>query len=59
MMIDEKGQGMSNVDALLNKPPRVNDLLQVLAKVTSPPAASQPVVTVAGSDSEGCLVTVA
>jgi signal transduction histidine kinase/ActR/RegA family two-component response regulator len=59
MMLDEKGQGMSNVDALLNKPPRVNDLLQVLAKVVSPPAAAPSLITGNCSDSNGCLVTVA
>ena len=44
MMLDQEGQGMSNVDALMNKPPRVNELLQVLAKVVRPAAASHPVV---------------
>ncbi|MGO8928893.1 MAG: ATP-binding protein [Limisphaerales bacterium] len=61
MMLDEKSQGMSNVDALLNKPPRVNDLLQVLAKVVSlgPAPSSHPLVTPDDSGSNGCLVTAA
>lgn len=57
MMLDEKGRGMSNVDALLNKPPRLNDLLQALAKVVSPAQTPQPIVTADDSDSGGCLVT--
>ena len=59
MMLDKESQGMSNVDALMNKPPRVDDLLQVLAKVLRPAASSQPLVTADDSGSSGCLVTVA
>jgi signal transduction histidine kinase/ActR/RegA family two-component response regulator len=56
MMLDEKGQDMSNVDAVLNKPPRLDDLLQCLAKVVSPTGFPQSLVTTDGSD-DGCLVT--
>jgi CheY-like chemotaxis protein len=59
MMLEEKGEGMSNVDALMNKPPRANDLLQVLAKVVSPGASPRPLVTADDSGSNGCLVTAA
>ena len=59
MMLDQEGQGMSNVDALMNKPPRVNELLQVLAKVVRPATASHPVVVADDSGSNGCLVTAA
>jgi hypothetical protein len=58
-MLEEKGEGMSNVDALMNKPPRANDLLQVLAKVVSPGASPRPLVTADDSGSNGCLVTAA
>jgi CheY-like chemotaxis protein len=57
MMLDEKSQDMSKVDALLNKPPRVNDLLQVLAKVVGPAASSHPFVTADGLGSHGRVVT--
>jgi signal transduction histidine kinase/ActR/RegA family two-component response regulator len=56
MMLDQKGPGMSNVDAMMNKPPRVDDLLQVLAKVLSPSPSSQPLVAADDLDSNGCLV---
>jgi signal transduction histidine kinase/CheY-like chemotaxis protein len=59
LMLDENNQGMSNVDALLNKPPHVNDLLRVLATVVRPAASPQPLVTAHDSDSNGCLVTTA
>ena len=59
MMLEEKGEGMSNVDALMNKPPRANDLLQVLAKVVSPGASPRPLVTADDSGSNDCLVTAA
>jgi signal transduction histidine kinase/ActR/RegA family two-component response regulator len=59
MMLEEKGEGMSNVDALMNKPPRANDLLQVLAKVVSPAASPRPLITADDSGSNGCLVTAA
>ena len=59
MMLEEKGEGMSNVDALMNKPPRANDLLQVLAKVVSPGASPRPLATADDSGSNGCLVTAA
>jgi CheY-like chemotaxis protein len=59
MMLDQEGQGMSNVDALMNKPPRVNDLLQILAKVVRPNASSHPLVAPEEPSSNGCLVTAA
>ena len=54
MMLDEKGQGMSNVDALLNKPPRLNDLLQALARVVRSGGPAQTPVTADELD-EYCL----
>jgi CheY-like chemotaxis protein len=56
MMLDEKGRDMSHVDAVLNKPPRLDDLLQCLAKVVGPTRFPQALVTADGSD-DGCLVT--
>jgi CheY-like chemotaxis protein len=56
-MLDEEGQSMSNIDALMNKPPRLNDLMQVLAKVVSPAGSPKPLVTVDDPESNGCLVT--
>jgi signal transduction histidine kinase/FixJ family two-component response regulator len=56
-MLDEEGQSMSNVDALMNKPPRLNDLMQVLAKVVGPAASPKPLVTADDPESNGCLVT--
>ena len=56
-MLDEEGQSMSNIDALLNKPPRLNDLMQVLAKVVGPAASPKPLVTADDPESNGCLVT--
>jgi len=56
MMLDAKGQDMSNVDALLNKPPRLEDLLQALAKVVRPTGCRPSVVTTEDSDDQ-CLVT--
>jgi signal transduction histidine kinase/CheY-like chemotaxis protein len=59
MMLDKESQGMSNVDALMNKPPRVNDLLQVLAKVIRPAASSHPIAAADDPNFSGCLVTAA
>jgi CheY-like chemotaxis protein len=59
MMLDKGSQGMSNVDALMNKPPRVTDLLQVLAKVIRPAASSHPIAAADDPSSSGCLVTAA
>ena len=56
MMLDEQNQGMSNVDAVMSKPPRVNDLLQVLAKVVGPAGCPPPLARAEDSD-DGCLVT--
>ena len=33
-MMDENGEGVDKVDALLSKPPRVNELIETLTKVT-------------------------
>jgi signal transduction histidine kinase/ActR/RegA family two-component response regulator len=57
MMLDEKGQGMSNVDALMNKPPRVDDLLHVLSKVMNRASSPPPLIRAEDLDSGGCLVT--
>ena len=57
MMLDETKEGMSHVDALMSKPPRVSDLMQTLARVVSPAGSPQPLVTADDSDSNGCLVT--
>jgi signal transduction histidine kinase/ActR/RegA family two-component response regulator len=56
-MLDEEGQSMSNIDALMNKPPRLNDLMQVLAKVVGPAASPKPLVTADDPESNGWLVT--
>ncbi len=33
-MLEEKGEGVPNVDAVLNKPPRVNELIEALTNLT-------------------------
>jgi CheY-like chemotaxis protein len=35
-MLEEDGEGMGNVDAILSKPPRLNDLVDTLVKLTGP-----------------------
>lgn len=41
-MLQDNGEGVDKVDAILSKPPKMNDLFQALAKVTSPaPPRSQ------------------
>ncbi len=54
-MLEEKGENVTQVDAVLSKPPRVNELIETLAKVTgsvvpndpASPPAPQPVGAVA------------
>jgi CheY-like chemotaxis protein len=41
-MLDEKGESVPQVDAILGKPPRVNDLVETLTRVTGSPATRGP-----------------
>jgi CheY-like chemotaxis protein len=56
MMLDRKGPGMSNVDALVNKPPSVENLLQVLNEVVRRSRPPQPLVSSAEPQADGGLV---
>ena len=56
MMLDEKERDMPHVDAVLNKPPHIDDLLECLAKVVKPTGFPKALVTTDGSD-DACLVT--
>jgi signal transduction histidine kinase/FixJ family two-component response regulator len=56
-MLDPKKEHMSRVDALISKPPRVNDLLEVLAKVVKPASAAPPLETSNEREADGCLLT--
>jgi signal transduction histidine kinase/ActR/RegA family two-component response regulator len=40
-MLEERGEGVAQVDAVLSKPPRVNELLETVAKVTGIAVASE------------------
>ncbi len=52
-MLEEKGESVTQVDAVLSKPPRVNELIETLAKVTGSvmprdlAPAPEPVATIA------------
>jgi len=59
MMLDQESSGMSNVDALMNKPPRVNEMLQILARVVRPAGSSNLTAAADDLSSNGCLVTAA
>ena len=49
-MLEDKGDQVAKVDAVLSKPPRVNDLIETLAKVAGLPAP--PSTSVASSAAE-------
>ena len=40
-MLEERGEGVDKVDALLSKPPRASELIETLSKVTRLPAARE------------------
>jgi CheY-like chemotaxis protein/anti-sigma regulatory factor (Ser/Thr protein kinase) len=40
-MLEDKGEGVAKVDAVLSKPPRVNELLETVAKVTGVALATE------------------